>query len=215
MGESDKSYLVHRLRIGDWAASSINSIATNRYSSKIAVGRDDGDIEILDSNSKFYSQARIPGMKNFKLQALAWSTTEENRLFGISLRGFLYEVDLGALRIKNKRDSYGGAAWCLATSPRSPVLAVGCEDGAVRLFRYSDHVESDTTSGINSNDHGSSDSISSGCRSVEPLSSFLEYSKTLPTSGARVLSIAFHPTEPKLFIGCSDSTIRCLEECSL
>ena len=158
------------------------------------MGRSDGDIEILDANSKYYSQARVPGMKNFKLQSLVWSTVEQNRLFGISLRGFLFEVDLGALRIKNIRDSYGGAAWCLATSPRSPVLAVGCEDGAVRIFRYSDSVDGASSS------------------RAEPLSSFLEYTRTLPTSGARVLCCSFHPTQPKLFIGCSDSTIRCLDE---
>jgi U3 small nucleolar RNA-associated protein 4 len=46
------------------------------------------------------------------------------------------QVDLATLNIKNIRDSYGGAAWCVASSSRSPVLAVGCEDGQVRIYNY-------------------------------------------------------------------------------
>ena len=84
------------------------------------------------------------------------------------------------MTIKNIRDSYGGAAWCLAPCPRSPMLAVGCEDGACRQFRYDGNV--------------------------------LEYTKTLPTTGSRILCVAFHPILPRLFMGCDDGTIRCVDE---
>jgi hypothetical protein len=45
--------------------------------------------------NKWYCQARIPGMKDFKLQTLVWSPTpdQSGRLFGISLRGFVFEVN--------------------------------------------------------------------------------------------------------------------------
>ena len=71
--------------------------------------------------------------------------------------------------MKNVRDSYGGAAWCMASCRRHSYLAVGCEDGAARLFQYEDDA--------------------------------LEYTRSLPTTGARVLCIAFHPTVPQLFLG--------------
>lgn len=106
---------------------------------------------------------------------------EAGRLFGISLKGFLFEVDLSTGTFTNMQDTYSGAAWCMAASPRQNILAIGGEDGIVRLFRYYNQTR-------------------------------VEYVKSLPTSGARVLSIAYHPTKPELFIGCSDGTIRCLDE---
>jgi hypothetical protein len=39
-------FSVHRLRIGDWVPCAIKSIAVDPFSSKIAVGRDNGDIEV-------------------------------------------------------------------------------------------------------------------------------------------------------------------------
>jgi hypothetical protein len=64
------------------------------FSSRIAIGRDDGEIEIVSSLNGFNCIARITGNVDFKLQALTWSTIDEEagRLFGISLRGFLFEV---------------------------------------------------------------------------------------------------------------------------
>lgn len=85
---------MHRVRIGDWVPSPIKSIASDLFSTKIAVGRVDGDIEICDSASKWYVQARISGQKDFQLQSLLWSSVkeEQGRLFGVSLRGFIFEV---------------------------------------------------------------------------------------------------------------------------
>lgn len=82
--------------------------------------------------------------------------------------------------LKNVRDSYGGAAWCLASCPRHCFLAVGCEDGAARQFRYDGGV--------------------------------LEYVKSFPTTGSRILCLAYHPALPRLFMGCDDGTIRCVDE---
>jgi U3 small nucleolar RNA-associated protein 4 len=128
-------------------------------------------------------QAKVYGNEDFKLQSLVWSThyEEAGRLFGISLKGFLFEVDLQSGTIINLQDTYSGAAWCLAASPRDNLLAIGGEDGIVRLFRYySSHR--------------------------------IEYVKSLPTSSSRILSIAYHPAKKELLLGCSDGTIRCLDE---
>lgn len=173
---------IHRLRFGDWTPSAIKSLACDKFSSRFAIGRDDGDIEICNASMKWITQARISGRTDFKLQSLIWATAEQEsgRLFGISLRGFIFEVDIPKLSIKNIRDSYGGAVWCFAACPRKPLLAVGCEDGSVRIFTY---------------DCGA-----------------LEYKSTLPTTGCRVLSIAYHPLQSKLYLGCADGTIRCIDE---
>ena len=87
-------FKVHRLRIGNWVPAPIKSIAADPFSSKIAVGREDGDIEISDASCKWYCQAVIPGMKDFSLRAVAWSPIahEAGRLFGVSTRGFIFEV---------------------------------------------------------------------------------------------------------------------------
>lgn len=37
---------VHRLRIGDWVPCAIKSLAVDPFSSKVAVGRENGDIEV-------------------------------------------------------------------------------------------------------------------------------------------------------------------------
>lgn len=39
---------------------------------------------------------------------------------------------------KNLRHTTGGAAWSLAASATEAILAVGCDDGMVRLFNYDD-----------------------------------------------------------------------------
>jgi U3 small nucleolar RNA-associated protein 4 len=87
--------------------------------------------------------ARVPGRKDFRLQTLVWATQpiHAGRLFGISLHGILFEVDLGSLSYKNLRHTTGGAAWCLSASPSESLLAVGCDDGMVRLFNYDFGVE--------------------------------------------------------------------------
>jgi U3 small nucleolar RNA-associated protein 4 len=177
-------YKVHRCKFSDWKPSPIRSIAVDGFSPLVAVGREDGDIEVSNSGQKWFVQTRVPGSEGFQLRHLAFSAVEQEqgRLFGISLRGVLFEVDFARLCIKNIRDSYGGAAWSLAASARSAVLAVGCEDGAARLFTYEGNG--------------------------------LEYLRSFPSAGARVLSLAFHPRLPQLFTGCADGTIRCMEETS-
>eukprot|EP01039_Chlorochromonas_danica_P010369 gene10369-11479_t len=187
---------VHRLRVGNWHPQAIKSLAVSRFDGKdeeaatyLAIGREDGEIDILSVKENFGSVAHIAGAADFKLQALCWSRWHEadesrpgasQRLFGISLRGFLFEVDLRRLDLSNVCDCYGGAAWALAASPRAALLAVGGEDGVLRLF---------------------------SCDQEK-----VAYHKSLPTSGSRVLAVAYHPSQPHLFLGGADGIIRCLEE---
>jgi hypothetical protein len=87
---------VHRMRFSDWQPSAIKTLASDPFSCNLAVGREDGDIEIRDSSHQWYVQATAPGQKGFNLQALTWAAdkSESGRLFGISLRGFVFEVHI-------------------------------------------------------------------------------------------------------------------------
>jgi hypothetical protein len=107
---------VHRLRFGDWKPAPIKSIAVDPFSSKVAIGREDGDIEICNSMHKWYVQARAPGQQDFKLQCLTWAalSSERGRLFGISLRGFIFEVRVAC---------HTFIARCLFASRRVPIHA--------------------------------------------------------------------------------------------
>lgn len=176
-------YKFHRWKFPNWVPSPTMAIAADPFSHKVAIGRKDGDIEIFCANAKWYSLATVQGQVDFNLQKLVWSTMQEyrGRLFGISLKGFIFEVDLAKLSIVNISDSYGGSAFCLAVSYRTAILAVGCEDGTARIFSYDGH-------------------------------STLQYVRSIPSTNSRVLSCAFHPSLPQLFLGCADGTIRCVDE---
>ena len=49
-------------------------------------------------------------------------------------------MDLSTLKIKNIRDTYGGAVWCMSMSKTSAIIATGSEDGVVRFFQYNEKV---------------------------------------------------------------------------
>jgi len=163
-------------------SSPVRSLSTCPFTNRVAVGREQGDIEIREAKYKWHSIANAPGCIDFQLQSITWSKIyeERGRLFGISLRGFIFELDMSTLIIKNVRDTYGGAAWCMTSSVRDATIAVGAEDGAAHLFDYSNNR--------------------------------LEYIRGLPNTGSRVLSIAYHPVKPQLFLGLADGTIRCIDE---
>ena len=72
----------------------------------------------------------------------------------------------------------------MAYNERLENITVGCDDGTSRVFT------------IQSDNRNSS----------------LEYSKCYPTTGSRILSLAYHPSKPQLFLGCVDGTIRGIDE---
>lgn len=104
-------------------------------------------------------------------------------MFGISLRGFIFEVDIKTLSIINVSDTYGGSAWCAACTTithekeECSVIAIGCEDGGIKLFRYD-------------------------------VGGVLEYLKSYPSVGCRILSMAVNANLDNIYIGCSDGLIR-------
>jgi len=84
---------VHRWRFSDWQPSAVVSIACSPSlpATLVAVGREDGSIAVCDANHRLAARIHVAGVKDLYLQQLCWGHLEE-RLFGISLRGFVFEV---------------------------------------------------------------------------------------------------------------------------
>lgn len=182
-----------------WMPQPVHALATRPDSKVVAVGREDGDIELAVPAEGYRMEARVPGQKNKGLRSLAWiegtggeggaedeggdgavdADGDGARLFGCGLDGTVFEVDLLRLCYKNTRDAYGGAAWCMRPAAALSLLAVGCDDGTVRLF--------------------STDNCG------------LEYKRSFPSTGSRVLCLAWGPANDVVFAGCLDSMIHCFD----
>ncbi|KAG0252120.1 U3 small nucleolar RNA-associated protein [Mortierella polycephala] len=156
---------VHRCRFVDYIPSAINALAfaPNTTRPVMACGRANGDIEVWNPKNDWTLEKIIPGGKNTSVETLAWAhqttLTEEDdfwdsekekqvaikklvkaspRLFSAGLNAVVTEWDLATLKPKRSVDSHGGAVWCMATNHANTILAVGCEDGCVRLFDIAD-----------------------------------------------------------------------------
>ncbi|KAJ3417525.1 U3 small nucleolar RNA-associated protein 4 [Chytridiales sp. JEL 0842] len=101
------------------------------------------------------------------------------RLFTAGLDGCITEWNISTLAPYSKVESGGGAIWCMAASPKGDELAIGCEDGCLRVF-----------------------SIGKSCGDA------IVYKGTYDRQEGRILSVAYHPTHKKLATGSSDSCIR-------
>ncbi|TFK23110.1 U3 small nucleolar RNA-associated protein 4 [Coprinopsis marcescibilis] len=66
------------------------------------------------------------------------------RLFGTGGGSELIEWDIATSRIRQTINSQGGAIWSIAANPSSTMLALGCEDGTVRILS----LENDTLTHI-------------------------------------------------------------------
>ncbi|EPZ34463.1 WD40 repeat-like protein [Rozella allomycis CSF55] len=132
---------VHRCRFVDYVPSAIQAISFKPSiqpgdSTFAAVARADGEIEIFNVTEHW-----LPIMKFYKKDTYETAegiTWVGDRLFSCSLNGRVIEWDLQTGKQKQQIDSYGGAAWCICASSEENILAVGCEDGSVRLFDISD-----------------------------------------------------------------------------
>ncbi|XP_062403581.1 U3 small nucleolar RNA-associated protein 4 homolog isoform X1 [Sardina pilchardus] len=127
MGE----FKVHRVRFFDYMPSGIRAIAFNRQTEMIAVARLDGSVEIYNFSDNMFQEKVIPGKEQRNIEALCWFG---ERLFSAGLNGEIIEFDLNNLRPKFTIDAYGGPIWTITANPQGTHLAVGCEDGTVKLF---------------------------------------------------------------------------------
>lgn len=132
MGE----FKVHRVRFFDYMPSGIKAMAFNRRTDRLALARDQGgSLEIFNFSDNYCQEKVIPGRDGRSVEALCWVGS---RLFSAGLDGLIAEFDLENLKPKFTVDAYGGPLWSLRSNPQGTLLAVGCEDGTVKIFEVLD-----------------------------------------------------------------------------
>ncbi|KAM6430021.1 U3 small nucleolar RNA-associated protein 4 homolog isoform 2-T2 [Liasis olivaceus] len=132
MGE----FQVHRARLFAFVPAGVRCLAApgaRPPRRQLAAARLDGAVELYDLQANGAQEKVIPGHEARVPEALCWAAGE--RLFGAGLGGALVEYDLQRLRVKSSLDAFGGPLWSLAADPPGARLAVGCEDGSVKLFQ--------------------------------------------------------------------------------
>ncbi|KAF3689278.1 U3 small nucleolar RNA-associated protein 4 -like protein [Channa argus] len=127
MGE----FVVHRVRFFDYMPSAIRAMAFNNRSERLALARADGAVEIFNFADNYFQEKVIPGQDNRTIEALCWVG---QRLFSASLNGEITEYDLENLRPRYSMVAYGGPIWTISSNNQGTLLAVGCEDGMVKMF---------------------------------------------------------------------------------
>ncbi|POM75558.1 U3 small nucleolar RNA-associated protein, partial [Phytophthora palmivora] len=127
---------VHRCRFVDWMPAAIHALSFNAAGDQLAVARANGDVELWSVGRKWHLKFVVSGSSQSQVTALCWS--ESSRLFACSLDGTLWEMNFETLSKKNVVDSNGGPIWSMVLDAASQQLAVGCEDGRIRLFSFAD-----------------------------------------------------------------------------
>ncbi|XP_078689122.1 U3 small nucleolar RNA-associated protein 4 homolog [Branchiostoma floridae x Branchiostoma belcheri] len=131
MGE----FKLHDVRFFRFMPKAIHSIAHQQTTNRVAVSRSDGSIEIYSINDNWYQEKLICGDAGRSVEAMVWVG---QRLFSAGLHGDIIEYDMTKLTPKYAVDSYGGAVWCMAANNSQSTIAVGSEDGCVRLFEVTE-----------------------------------------------------------------------------
>uniref|UniRef100_A0A8C8MGK1 Cirhin n=1 Tax=Oncorhynchus tshawytscha TaxID=74940 RepID=A0A8C8MGK1_ONCTS len=127
MGE----FKVHRVRFFDYMPTAIRAMAFNAHTERLALGRMDGSVEIFNFADRYFQEKVIPGKDSRSIEALCWVG---GRLFSAGLNGEITEYDLETLRPKYSLEAYGGPIWTITSNSQGAHLAIGCEDGTVKLF---------------------------------------------------------------------------------
>uniref|UniRef100_UPI00398EFCA3 U3 small nucleolar RNA-associated protein 4 homolog n=1 Tax=Pristiophorus japonicus TaxID=55135 RepID=UPI00398EFCA3 len=127
MGE----FQVHRVRFFAFVPAAIRCLA---YSGRgrLALARCNGSVEIFNPASNFNQEKVIPGDDKRLIEAISW--VGQDRLLSVGLNGEIIEFDLQRLCPKYRLDAFGGPLWCMSCNCEETHLAVGCEDGSVKLF---------------------------------------------------------------------------------
>ncbi|XP_077568215.1 U3 small nucleolar RNA-associated protein 4 homolog [Stigmatopora nigra] len=127
MGE----FKVHRVRFFDYMPSAIRAMAFNRRTERLALARADGTVEIFNFSDNYFQEKVIPSRDGAGIETLCWVG---QRLFSAGFNGEITEYDLENLQPKSTLDAYGGPIWTICSNTAGTLLAVGCEDGTVKIF---------------------------------------------------------------------------------
>ncbi len=113
-------------------------IRFNAHKSEVAVSREDSSIEIWSQNPYFHCRKIIPAHSATAQAARRIVWVSESRLVSAGWNGELTEWNLSSLSPRSSSASFGGPVWDLAVS--GSLIAVACEDGALRLFDATDEL---------------------------------------------------------------------------
>lgn len=97
--------------------------------------------DTLIPNLAYFLRQTIPLAESASVRSLVWSKPAQGapaRLFASGLGGSVFELDLVKLCAKNVRSSFGGAIWSMSLNHAQTTLAIGCEDGCIRMFTIED-----------------------------------------------------------------------------
>lgn len=178
---------VHRCRFVDYQPHTITSLAFSHRSSKkfspadlrLAVARNNGDIEIWNPKNKWIHETTLYGGKDKSIEGLVWSTrdNEQSRLFSIGGSTVITEWNLQTGLPLKHYDCNAAIIWSISINEPQDKIAVGCDDGTVVVV-----------------------DISGGPGSIEHFA-FLQRQES------RVLSVAWKEDE-FIIGGCADGRIR-------
>ncbi|KAI7911265.1 hypothetical protein M0657_005177 [Pyricularia oryzae] len=159
---------IHRCRFVPYPTSAINTLSFNRpyigpgeksqksIPVRLAVGRENGDIEIWNPlDGVWHQETIIHGGVGRKTDALVWATEPDvplaeggvafgkSRLFSIGGRATVTEWDLAKARPKAHASGQHGDIWCLGLQPApegqsSSRLVAGTGDGCLVLYSIED-----------------------------------------------------------------------------
>lgn len=209
---------VHRLRHLNFHPKPILCLASTPApfvdgGALVALSRDNGAVELKQAK-KLRTIATVAGFRQKPVNAMAWllapaeddparsSAPSLPPLIGASRDGTIFCVDFVRQCLTDITPSGGGGVFALTTKHRRRdpstvrsedrhLFAVGCEDGAARIWKYS-------------------------TRASGERSSRLSVVSSLPTAGAPILSIAWCSNAlaggSKLFAAVADGTIRIFDE---
>eukprot|EP00948_MAST-09A_sp_MAST-9A-sp1_P003349 g3349.t1 len=235
------SLAVHRTRFTGWMPSGIVSMARSpaplprsakeekdntEFSSPIvAVARENGDVELWNACNSFYRERVIKGRPGITIRSLEWIRDDQNdaRLFGVTLEGDLFEVD--CYRLSFRRVTHTVAAvWAMKCRPRGNrgrtktqtplLLALGCDDGKVRLYDAPLRSCTKDTSDLENNGLGQATfhlnttlfaGVNLNTRATSRAMYDSEHSDE--SNIAKVLALTWHPEGNVLFAACGDGYI--------
>lgn len=146
----DQKFISHEITVDEYKGQGISTMSFNKDQTLLAVGRDNGEIEIWATFEKgqFVIIRKLPGREDSTPRAILWVKEKQERLFSCSLNGSIVEWDLEAKIPKRTSEYYGGAIWnmCLYKD----MIACACENGRVSLLNL--NLEFITSFGPNSKD---------------------------------------------------------------
>jgi U3 small nucleolar RNA-associated protein 4 len=154
---------LHRFRGVEWTPQAVAALAPTADGRALAVGRDDGSLELYDVAGDWRCAARIPGCEGASITALLWcepaggaadapaaapreggAAPAAPRLFSAGLSGQIVEWDLQALRPLAVTDSSGGPVWHMSARPQEAPGAPQVRERARAARACSQHALSRT-----------------------------------------------------------------------